>query len=197
MYYESQTNLIFLDPEIIRMIILELPYVEALGNLLLTCKYFGMCIKSPEDFIETLKKKFATEVTVQKYVGAQIYVLIKYSALANNYKHGMYRQYDPNNALSLEVEYKDNMKQGLWRQYFGKNGAVWWEGYYKNNYRVGIWREYSFKGNLRQEGNYNDGKKEGRWLEYEPKDNAYRELFYKNNQLKKWSKWKSSSNISI
>ena len=108
-------------------------------------------------------------------------------------KWGKWQFYSKNGILILEINYKDNKRNGEFVRYNGitgkilekgaylddlKNGSFtkWYtnsskrvEGSYRKGMKNGIW-SYYFKnspGTVRLNGNFKDGKKHGKWVFYD------------------------------
>lgn len=56
------------------------------------------------------------------------------------------------------------------------------EGMYKDNNREGMWKEYYPEGALKTEGEYVKGKKAGRWFEYDKSGKRTGEIVYPDAQ---------------
>lgn len=56
------------------------------------------------------------------------------------------------------------------------------EGMYKDNNREGMWKEYYPEGALKTEGEYVKGKKAGRWFEYDKTGKRTGEIVYPDAQ---------------
>jgi antitoxin component YwqK of YwqJK toxin-antitoxin module len=96
-------------------------------------------------------------------------------------REGSFINYYPNGEISEKTEYKNNMKNGNWEQYFKGNvpklmahyennkleggfivyfntGKPYITGRYKNSLREGKWIFYKEDGTVENELNYNEGK---------------------------------------
>lgn len=123
-------------------------------------------------------------------------------------KWGNWQYYSKNGVLILEINYKNNKRNGEFVRYNGitgkmlekgayledlKNGSFtkWYtnnskrvEGSYRKGMKNGIW-SYYFKnspGTVRLNGNFKDGKKHGKWVFYD-KNETIRSIIKYDNGL--------------
>lgn len=90
----------------------------------------------------------------------------------NNLKQGIWIQYYPGGAIKNKITFKDNRPDGYTISYF-ENGKVCEEGIWKNNRWTGDYKLYYENGTIQHQFHYNDnGKRDG--------DQKY---FYPNGQL--------------
>lgn len=124
-------------------------------------------------------------------------------------KWGNWQYYSRNGVLILEINYKDNQRNGDFVRYNGitgkmlekraylndlKNGSCtkWYsneakrvEGSYRKGLKTGIW-SYFFKncpGVIRLTGNFKDGKKHGKWVFYDKNETIRSIVKYKNGAI--------------
>ena len=124
-------------------------------------------------------------------------------------KWGKWQFYSKNGILILEINYKDNKRNGEFVRYNGitgkilekgaylddlKNGSFtkWYtnsskrvEGSYRKGMKNGIW-SYYFKnspGTVRLNGNFKDGKKHGKWVFYDTNETIRSIIKYDNGTI--------------
>jgi antitoxin component YwqK of YwqJK toxin-antitoxin module len=71
----------------------------------------------------------------------------------------------------------DNLKQGIWREFY-ITGELKSEGEYQDNIKVKTWNYYFMNGKLEQKGNYVKGKPNGTWRWYFESGNLLREEIF-------------------
>jgi antitoxin component YwqK of YwqJK toxin-antitoxin module len=85
---------------------------------------------------------------------------------ANGKLEGLRSVFYPNGKIAEEINFKDNLKEGICKRYT-ENGIVIEESAYKNNEYNGTSTFKDSDGNLISKGNFVDGKKAGVWHFYE------------------------------
>ena len=84
----------------------------------------------------------------------------------NGKLEGLRSVFYPNGKIAEEINFKDNLKEGICKRYT-ENGIVIEESAYKNNEYNGTTTFKDSDGNLISKGNFVDGKKAGVWHFYE------------------------------
>lgn len=79
--------------------------------------------------------------------------------------------------------YKDGIKHGEWYQWDDSKKALVYVGHYKNDLRQGFWKEYLL-GDLRSIGEYKDDLKEGDWFYFNNKKPYYKKEFFNDILIK-------------
>lgn len=82
--------------------------------------------------------------------------------------NGVVHLYYPNGLISEELEWKQNVKDGYWRQYY-KNGALRLSGHYENGLLQGPYEIFLSDGTIEIRGNYLDNNTHGTWTFYDEK----------------------------
>ena len=85
---------------------------------------------------------------------------------ANGKLEGLRSVFYPNGKIAEEINFKDNLKEGICKRYT-ENGIVIEESAYKNNEYNGTATFKDSDGSLISKGNFVDGKKAGVWHFYE------------------------------
>lgn len=124
-------------------------------------------------------------------------------------KWGKWQFYSKNGILILEINYKDNKRNGEFVRYNGisgkmlekgayiddlKNGSFtkWYtnsskrvEGSYRKGMKNGIWSYYfkNYPGIVRLNGNFKDGKKHGKWVFYDTNETIRSIIKYDNGTI--------------
>jgi len=93
--------------------------------------------------------------------------------------HGLSNKYYPDGKISEKVEWKDNVEDGIWKQYY-KNDVLRLSGSYKNGLLQGSYEVYSSESTIMIRGNYLDNKSHGMWLYYNEKGEEVYALEYVN-----------------
>ncbi|MBL57599.1 MAG: hypothetical protein CMP61_10445 [Flavobacteriales bacterium] len=127
----------------------------------------------------------------------------------NGNKWGNWQFYSENGILILEINYKNNKRNGEFVRYNGvtgkmlekgaylddlKNGSFtkWYnnsakrvEGSYRKGMKNGLW-SYYFKnapGTVRLTGNFKEGKKHGKWIFYDKNETVRSIIKYQNGVI--------------
>ncbi len=72
------------------------------------------------------------------------------------------KQYYPEGALSMEGDYLNNKRSGIWKSWY-EDGTLWSEGRFVNGKREGLGTVYHPNGKKHLEGQYKDGNRTGLW----------------------------------
>lgn len=83
----------------------------------------------------------------------------------NNIPEGLRKNYHESGSLKSEYSYKQGKISGKWVAYY-ENAILAETGQYKNGERTNTWKEYYKNGKLKGEGNYDNDKKVGVWKMY-------------------------------
>lgn len=120
---------------------------------------------------------------------------------SNGLLEGTMQSYYPDGAVSEEVEWKQNKKDGDWKQYY-KNGTQRLSGHYENGMLQGAYEVFYSDGTIEIRGNYVDNRSHGTWhfyhesgkevysLEYvmgSPSDREKYELWMQDSLVKKYN----------
>jgi len=84
--------------------------------------------------------------------------------------------------LVSEGFYHNDLKHGLWREYY-ESGQVMIEEYYRYGVQHGKFTSYHPNGKLFGEGQYEDGKREGYFKVYDENGNQIKTLLFIHNNL--------------
>lgn len=109
--------------------------------------------------------------------------------------NGLSYSYYPNGQISEEVEWKQNVKDGAWKQYF-KNGALRLSGYYENGLLQGPYEVYLSNNTIEIRGSYLEGKSHGMWRFYDENGEEVYALEYVNGapaDMEKYELWVQDS----
>ena len=83
-----------------------------------------------------------------------------------------------------EGNYKNNFKEGVWKEYTDK-GVLHEQSTYVAGNLQGVYKEFYASGKVRQEGNYKDDQKDGTWKYYDASGKLTAEVIYeKGNRIK-------------
>ena len=88
-------------------------------------------------------------------------------------KDGIYKGYYPNGVLKIESVYKNGQRNGWHKEYY-KNGKLEWEAQYKEGKEHGWFREYLENGVLIAEGYYREGIQD-----------SIAKFYYKNGEIER------------
>jgi len=80
--------------------------------------------------------------------------------------HGLIRSYYPGGEISEEVEWKQNVKEGAWKQYY-INGVPRLSGHFKNGLLQGSYEVYFSDNTIKIRGSYLENKSHGTWRFYD------------------------------
>lgn len=80
--------------------------------------------------------------------------------------HGTVRSYFPSGPVSEEMEWKDGVKQGEWKQYYD-DGSLRLESWYEQGMLNGPYRVYYPDSILKVKGTYGNDRSEGMWEFYD------------------------------
>jgi antitoxin component YwqK of YwqJK toxin-antitoxin module len=104
---------------------------------------------------------------------------------------GVTRRYYPSGEISEEVEWKQNVKDGPWKQYY-ENGAPRLSGTYKNGLLQGLYEVYFSNKAIKIRGTYVENKSHGTWSFYNEKGEEIYSLEYINGvpaDMEKYESW--------
>ena len=101
----------------------------------------------------------------------------------------------PGGEISEEVEWKDNIKDGAWKQYY-RNGSKRLSGHYENGMLQGSYEVYYSDGTVEISGTYLDNRSHGTWLFYDESGKEVYALEYVNGlpaDVEKYEMWMQDS----
>ena len=107
-----------------------------------------------------LEKDLKTGVWTKYHPNGKVGVIEEY---IDGKLNGQVIEYFDDGALAAEKEYKNGLRNGIWKQYYYK---IWIDGKYKNDKKDSIWSYYDTIGNLTAKGSYLDDLKNGSWIYY-------------------------------
>lgn len=93
--------------------------------------------------------------------------------------HGLSISYYPDGRISQEVEWKQDVKEGAWKQYY-KNGVPRLSGHFKNGLLQGTYEVYYPDRTIKIKGNYLLNKSNGTWYFYNERGEEIYALEYVN-----------------
>ncbi len=99
----------------------------------------------------------------------------------NNLQEGLNTKYFPGKKMQVEGNYLGGRKDGEYKRYF-LSGQVAVEGKYVYGQRDGQWMEYYENGQTKSEREYKKGVKEGNWKSYDRKGTLLTNITYKNGK---------------
>jgi antitoxin component YwqK of YwqJK toxin-antitoxin module len=102
-------------------------------------------------------------------------------------KQGTWKYYNESGAITLEVNYQDDIKHGLLKRYYA-GGRIMRESEFEYGLREGFYKRYYPNGQLRQEGSYSGGKRTDAWTAWFSSGNIQSEGMYVNGV--KEGEWK-------
>jgi antitoxin component YwqK of YwqJK toxin-antitoxin module len=108
---------------------------------------------------------------------------------------GTSQSYYPDGEISEEVEWKENVKDGAWKQYY-KNGSKRLSGQYRNGMLQGSYEVYYSDGTIEIRGNYLDNQSHGTWRFYDESGKEVYTLEYAKGSpadMEKYEKWMQDS----
>jgi antitoxin component YwqK of YwqJK toxin-antitoxin module len=96
-------------------------------------------------------------------------------------KHGLSHKYYPNGVVTEIIEWKDNIKDGIWEQYY-QDKSLRLKGSYLNDELSGDITVYYPDGNIQMRGYYLNGKRHGKWSFFNEKDSLNYEVNFINGK---------------
>jgi antitoxin component YwqK of YwqJK toxin-antitoxin module len=117
---------------------------------LLMISFLG-CFTSKNDGQENSESTDSTKVIRNKYPSGKIKSEARYK---NGKKNGMARSYDKNGALSLELPYVDDKREGQSKRYYEGGKVLYQTTEYKNDLLHGIQVKYREDGSVMSEARY-------------------------------------------
>ena len=125
---------------------------------------------------------------------------------------GLQQRWYRNGQLSFEVNYRDDMGVGPYKEYH-ENGQLKEYGVYKDGRETGDWDEYSPDGEIiyrteygnqteyfkssKKQGPYKNGRKDGIWEEYDSKGKLKSKGLYKNDYKEGiWEEYDSEGKLT-
>jgi antitoxin component YwqK of YwqJK toxin-antitoxin module len=106
-------------------------------------------------------------------------------------QHGLSSSYYPVGEISEEVEWKQNVKEGAWKQYY-INGVPRLIAHYKNGVLQGSYEVYFSDKTIKIRGSYLDNKSHGTWVYYDETGKEVYTLEYVNGapaDIEKYELW--------
>ena len=97
----------------------------------------------------------------------------------NNLQEGLNTKYFQGKKIQVESNYLGGRKDGEYKRYF-LSGQAAIEGKYIYGQRDGKWIEYYEDGQIKSEREYKKGVKEGNWKSYDRKGELLGDITYKN-----------------
>jgi len=97
----------------------------------------------------------------------------------NNKKNGLSISYYPNGKIAEELNWKDNVRNGIWHQYY-ENGALKTSSEFLNGKRNGTFILYYPDSKIEWKGSYKNDIREGQWVHYDPLGKINSTIEYKN-----------------
>jgi antitoxin component YwqK of YwqJK toxin-antitoxin module len=101
----------------------------------------------------------------------------------NGKKEGISVIYYSSGKKSQELEYKNDIKHGVWRQFY-ENGSLKILTAYNNGKRTGNFVVNYPDGKPEWKGKYVNDVKEGKWINYNPDGSVYSEIEFENGIAK-------------
>ena len=84
----------------------------------------------------------------------------------NGQKWGIWNYYSQEGLLILSIEFKANVRDGVYIRYNEVNGKMIEKGHYKKGVKTGPFSKWYSNGEKRVEGHYQNGQKSGHWAYY-------------------------------
>jgi len=109
--------------------------------------------------------------------------------------NGATRLYYPDGGISEELEWKGNVKDGAWKQYY-KNGVPRLSGQYKNGLLQGSYEVFFSDSSIKIRGAYLDNRSHGTWRFYDESGKEVYALDYVNGipaDMEKYELWVQDS----
>jgi antitoxin component YwqK of YwqJK toxin-antitoxin module len=110
---------------------------------------------------------------------------------SNGKLDGVTRRYYPSGEISEEVEWKQNVKEGPWNQYY-ENGVPRLSGHYKNGLLHGSYEVYFSNNAVKIKGTYVENRSHGTWSFYNEQGEEIYALEYVNGvpaDMGKYESW--------
>ena len=128
-------------------------FVLCLGLVFVGCENIGFSGDNKlEDDIR--------EEIVKRYESGGKELVVTYKGKGNNEEVTKKMYYFEDGIKEKEENYKNVIKDGLWREWY-KDGQLKYEEIYKNGKRDSLWRIWYQNGQLYVECNYKDGRIDG------------------------------------
>jgi len=111
--------------------------------------------------------------------------------------HGISQSYYPDGDISEEVEWKQNVKHGLWKQYY-QNGEARLSSQFENGMLQGSYEVYYSDGTIEIRGSYLDNRSHGTWRFYDESGEEVYAIDYVYGSpadTEKYNKWVQDSLI--
>jgi antitoxin component YwqK of YwqJK toxin-antitoxin module len=102
---------------------------------------------------ESYKEGMKDGFSLQYYPGGSLFDKTEWR---NDLKDGIWEQYFEDGSVSLRATYKDGKLTGDFNVYYS-NGHAMIKGFYSNDKREGSWTYYNENGSMNQEVSYTDG----------------------------------------
>lgn len=96
-------------------------------------------------------------------------------------KNGKWKEFNKRAVLIAEGVYVNDLKHGLWREYYDHTGSVMIEENYTYGVQHGRYASFHPNGQLWSEGNFTNGMRDGYFRVYDEHGNNVRNLLFINN----------------
>lgn len=109
--------------------------------------------------------------------------------------HGISQSYYPGGDISEEVEWKENVKHGVWKQYY-QNGSARLSSQFENGMLQGSYEVYYSDGTIEIRGSYLDNRSHGTWRFYDESGKEVYAIEYVNGSpadMEKYDQWMQDS----
>lgn len=138
----------------------------------------GWYVDQLKDSVWTYYSEFDGSVRIREsYVGGKL----------NGFSH----KYYPEGVVSEEVEWKENIKEGAWNQYY-KNGVQRLSGHHKSGMLHGLYEVYYADETIKIRGDYLNNKSNGTWTFFDEDGMEIYTLEYVNGipaDQEKYDQW--------
>lgn len=96
----------------------------------------------------------------------------------NGKQHGLCIDYKSSGVKSYEGTYNTGFKEGIFKQYIGTKGWLYFETTYKNDIATGPHTTYWRNGNIKHQGEFLNSDRHGVWKFYKMNGILFREITY-------------------
>ena len=96
-------------------------------------------------------------------------------------KDGKWIEFNKHAVLIAEGVYVNNLKHGMWREYYDDTGSILIEENYRHGIQHGFYRSFHPNGQMLSEGSFDNGSREGYFRVYDEHGNHIKSILFVHN----------------
>jgi antitoxin component YwqK of YwqJK toxin-antitoxin module len=96
-------------------------------------------------------------------------------------RNGKWKEFNKHAVLIAEGSYLNDVKHGVWREYYDSDGSLMIEESYRHGVSHGRFASYHPNGSLLSEGEFRNGLREGCFKVYDENGTNIKNIFFNND----------------